>query len=121
MPKFVYSIGFLILLLNAGMFKLISNLNPAVVYAKPLFLILFFGIVFLTTSLIVLFVNTKRQSFYTDTRTIYRKGLKVSFFYGLAISGLVGLKTYSLLTPITGLLLLAFIFSLTKLFSGNRR
>ncbi len=121
MPKFVYSVGILILLLTGGLFAVVSNLNPSVIYAKPLFLVLLFGIAFLIASLVAFFINIKKQSFFTDTRKIYRKGLKTAFFFGLIATGLAWLKIYSLLTLITSLLFLAFIFSFAKLSSGNRR
>jgi len=120
-PKFLYSIILFICFLGFLLREIIFSLNPADFYAKPLFLFTLWIETILISSVIYFIASKKRKTEFGYERTIYRKGLRKSQFIGIFVVGFVGLKVYSRLNPLTGVLFVAFMISIKKLNSGKHR
>jgi hypothetical protein len=121
MPKFIYSLGVLELFTLGGIIYLFINKNPSEPYILQIFLLFSFIFLFLGTSIISFLLRAKKISILADPRKIYRKGMRKAFFLSLLATGIIGLKVYNLLSPLTGFLLIAFGASLLGIKAVNRR
>jgi hypothetical protein len=122
MPKFVYSLGFFNFLTLGGIILLIVNKSPFEKYVLLIFLLLCFIFFFLGISLIFFLLHAKKTPLLlTDSRKVYRKGIRTSLLMSFVITGIIGLKIYALLSFITGFLLIAFGLSILGISAVNRR
>lgn len=118
-PNFIYSLFALLSLSIIGLLSLVTFRNPQQFLSKPLFLLLILLIFSIVFSLVLFFLRSRKKSqiIQLSPKVQYRNGLRGAFFVSLGIVGLLGLKIYSFLLFKTGILYLAIVSLLWKIFA----
>jgi hypothetical protein len=116
MPKFLYSIIFLTVILWVffGYFGTVMPPNSPINILS--FLIFFFLAISFTLSLFFYFIRVKLPKCFPDKRTVYKRCMRWGFYLGFGIAGTMALKAFGLITPLNyslfGVFLIALFFQL---------
>lgn len=113
MPKFVYTILITILLIFGVNLLVMNFLNPETIYAKIIFVVLFFLIVNLITSMVIVFLNiTSKEK--SSLINIFKQAFKKYLITSALISLLLFLKLFKLLSLSSFIIISIAVFLIPK-------
>ena len=120
MPRFLYSVIFVTLLLWGTIIYMIFNIPPASIILICLFLVLmFFGFSTLV-SFPIYFTFVKKTKHNPEYRTLYRKSFRWGLLIGFGLACLLFLKVFNLINLVTIALFLLFYSVLLYQMRYNR-
>jgi len=96
MPRFLYSVTLLDLLSLLFLFKIITTEKPEDTSVIAVVLFLIWAIVFLTSSIGIFFINRCKAPVLSNSKLVYRKGLRYALGLATLITSLCGLKVSGL-------------------------
>jgi len=118
MPKFLYTIIVLALILWIWCIRVLSTVPPDSLTNILQFLISFFMALALTLSIPAYFFFYKKAPTFTNLKQLYRRSLKWSVFLAFGFTAVVGLKAFGSLTPLN---LLLFVILYYAMFAQLKR
>lgn len=108
MPKFLYTVILLVVILWGIVYRLVNGFSPESSLIVLLFLVVLFFALALTLSIPVYVVLLKRAPRFTVLREIYRKAIRISLYISFGIILMLILRWLNLFNPITFVLFIAF-------------
>ena len=101
MPRFLYTMAGLDLILWILWFRILVKIRPE----SPVNIIIFLSVLFAALTLLLSLPIYKRlhkkSPQFTNLRVIYRRSLKWAMFYGGAITILMALRAFKVINPVT--------------------
>lgn len=120
MPKFLYTILILSVLLWWGLIKIFTTKAPD----SPQIILVSVGLLFLaltlTFSIPIYFYFYKKVPNFTNLKFVYRKSFRWSGVFSLFITGVLALRAFNLATPINLTLFLILCAMIVLYLRGKR-
>lgn len=118
MPKFIYTILFIVFGLWYWVFSYVSSESPDTYTRILMFLVLVFVALALTLSIPLYYYLHKKASTFSNLRFLFRKAVKWGFYFSFGIVFFLGLRAFYLDTFINVVLfLIMYVLVLLQLTS----